>query len=158
MSATKIGENTINILKLLFFKINLHFGRSDYRSTCGKLNLLRINNICLVFSSWEMQRRLMQTKAYYKLCLFSLKRSVSLTFKSSSCKKAFPKCVYHWYNLLRWMLLIPCDNCKHCFLHKFIVNNRGLVQPPWCCVLSNKCFERSPYFVSIISTIILRWC
>ena len=64
------------------------------------------------------------TKVYYKLSLFSLKRSVSQTFKSRSCKRVFPKCVYHWYNLLRWMFSIPCDNCKQYFLHKFIVTQR----------------------------------
>ena len=32
---------------------------------------------------------------------------------------------------------------------------RGMVQPPCCCVLSNKCFERSPHVMSFISTIIL---
>ena len=35
-------------------------------------------------------------KVYYKL-FYCLKRSVSETFKSSSCKKVFTKCVYHWY-------------------------------------------------------------
>ena len=35
---------------------------------------------------------------------------------------------------------------------------RGLVQPPCCCVLSSKCFERSLHFIFITSTIILRRC
>ena len=35
---------------------------------------------------------------------------------------------------------------------------RGLVQPPCCCVLSNKSSERSPYFKLIISTITLKCC
>ena len=34
---------------------------------------------------------------------------------------------------------------------------RGLVQSPCCCVLSNKCFERSPNFMSVVSTIILKF-
>ena len=105
--------------KLLFFKINLHFGTSDYISTDGKLNLLPINSVFLVFPSREMQRRLMQTKVYYKLSLFNLKRSLK-----KSCKKVFPKCVYHWYNFLRWMFFNPCDNCKQYFLHKFIITQR----------------------------------
>ena len=80
--------------KLLFFKISLDFGTSDYISTYGKLNLLPINSIFLVFPSRERQRTLMQTKVYYKLSLFSLKRSVSQTFKSSSCKKSlFQACL-----------------------------------------------------------------
>ena len=110
--------------KLLFLKINLHFGTSDYISTYEKLNLLPINSFFLVFPSWEMQRRLMERKVYYKLFLFSYRRSVSRTFKSSSCKKVFLKCVYHWYNLLRWTFFIPCDNCKQYFLHKFIITQR----------------------------------
>ena len=44
--------------------------------------------------------------------LLCLKKNVSLTLKSSGCKKVFRKCVYHGYNLLRWMFLIPCDNWK----------------------------------------------
>ena len=47
--------------------------------------------------------------------LLCLKRNVSQTFKSSGCKKVFPKCVCHWYNLLRWMLFILCDNWKALF-------------------------------------------
>ena len=65
----------------------------------------------LVFPFREMQRRLIQTKVYYKLSLFSLKRSVSQTFKSSSCKKVFLKCVYHWYNI---------ENSKAPWRHVFI--------------------------------------
>ena len=53
--------------------------------------------------------------------LLCLKRNVSLALKSSSCNKAFPKCVYHGYNLLRWMFFIPCDNWKTFFLYKLIV-------------------------------------
>ena len=48
--------------KLVFFNINLHFGTSDEISTFGKLNCLPISSNYLVFSSLEMQRRLIQTK------------------------------------------------------------------------------------------------
>ena len=141
--------------KQLFFKTNLHL--SDYISTYGKLNLLSINRIFLVFPSREMQRKLMQTKVYYKLSLSSLKRSILQTFNSSSCKKVFPS-----------VLIIDTTCFDECFSFRLITANsifytilslpRGLVQPPCCCVLSNKCFERSPHFISTISTIILRWC
>ena len=43
------------------------------------------------------------------------KRNVSQTLKSSSCKKVFPKCVYHGHNLLRWIFFIPSDNWKTFF-------------------------------------------
>ena len=55
--------------------------------------------------------------------LFCPKRSVSQSFKSSSCKKVFPRCP-NWYNFLRWMFFIVCDNCKQYFLHKFIITHR----------------------------------
>ena len=45
----------------------------------------------------------------------SEKKNVSQTFESSSCQKVFPKCVYHWYNLLWWMFFIPCDIWKTLF-------------------------------------------
>ena len=51
-------------------------------------------------------------KSILQTFLLCLKTNVSLTFKSNSCKKVFPKCVYHWYNLLRLMFFIPCDNWK----------------------------------------------
>ena len=35
---------------------------------------------------------------------------------------------------------------------------RGFLQPPYCCILCSKCFERSPYFMSVISTIPLQCC
>ena len=106
----------------------------------------------MISPSREMQTKLMQTKVYHKLSLPSLKRSVTQTFKSSSCKKVFPKCVYHWYNLLR------CFSFHVITASSIFYTNlslpRGLVQPPCCFVLLNKCFERSPHFISIISTII----
>ena len=51
----------------------------------------------MVFSFLEMQRRLIQTKVYYKPFCFVW------------------KCVYHCYNLLRWMFFTPCDNWKTLF-------------------------------------------
>ena len=48
--------------------------------------------------------------------MLCLKRKVSQTLKSSSCKKVFPKSVHHGCNLLRWMFFIRCDNWKTFFL------------------------------------------
>ena len=76
----------------------------------------------MVFFSLEMQRRLVQTKVYYKLSYSvwketSHKRLTNFFFKSSSCKKGFLGYVYHWYNLLRWILFVPCDNWKTLFFY-----------------------------------------
>ena len=67
--------------------------------------------------------------------LLCVKRSVSLTFRSNSCKKVFLKCVYHLYNLLRRMFFILCDNWKTLFFYTNSSLLRGLVQLPCCCVL-----------------------
>ena len=72
-----------------FSKKKLHFGTSEQISTYGKINLLPIKSIYLVFSSRERKRRLIQTKIYYKL-FYCLKRNISKSFKSDSCKKSFP--------------------------------------------------------------------
>ena len=119
-------------------------------STYGKLNFLLINSINSIFISLEMQSRLIQTKLYCKFLLF-LKRNVSQTFASSSCRILSLKCVCYWYSLLRLMFLFHVIIGRHYFL-KLIVIQRFL-QPQCCYILWNKCFERSPYFMPVISTI-----
>ena len=57
--------------------------------------------------------------------ILCLKRNVWQTLKGSSCKEVFPKCVYHGYNLIRWIFFIPCGNWKTFFfiqlndIHRF---------------------------------------
>ena len=78
----------------------------------------------MVFSSSINAEKADTNQSILQPFLFCLKKSISQTFKSSSCKKVFPKCIHHWYNLLRWMFFIPCNNWKLYFLHKFIVTQR----------------------------------
>ena len=66
----KIGENTTNIFKLLFFTINLHFATSNQMSTYRKLNLCSSSSIYFIFLSLEMQKTLEQTKVYHALSYF----------------------------------------------------------------------------------------
>ena len=82
--------------------------------TYGKLNLLLINGINLVFSYLEMQRRFIETNLYkfFSLCL---ERHSSQTFESNNCRILFPKCVCYWHCLLRGVFFIPCDNWKTLF-------------------------------------------
>ena len=61
----KIGANATNILKLLFFIINLHFVTSHQLSTSRKLNLPLTSSVYFVFFPQEMQKRLKQTKVYH---------------------------------------------------------------------------------------------
>ena len=60
MSTTKIGENATNILKLLFFIVNLHFVTSNQLSTSGKLNLSLTSSVYFVFFPLELQKRFKQ--------------------------------------------------------------------------------------------------
>ena len=63
-TATKINESTTNILKLLFFTINLHFAKSNQISINRKLNLPLTGSIYFVFLPLEMQYRFEQTKVH----------------------------------------------------------------------------------------------
>ena len=96
VSATKIGESTTDILKLLFFTINLHFVKSKL-STYRKLNLPLTSRIYFVFLPLEMQKRTRTDQNIPLVFLLCLKRKDSQTFKSGSCK-----------NLC--MFFILCDN------------------------------------------------
>ena len=90
--------------------------------------------IYLVFSSLEMQRRHMQTKACFQLFYSVWKKTSHKPWKVAVAKNSFP----HGYNLLRWMLFIPCDNCKTLF---FIQNYR--YPEVWCNCHTAAFFETS---------------
>ena len=70
VSATKISKSTTNILKLLFFTINLHFAKSNQISTYRKLNLPPASSIYFVFLLLEIQKRLEQIKVYHTFSYF----------------------------------------------------------------------------------------
>ena len=87
--------------------------------------------------------------------LLCLKRNVSQTFQSSTCKKVLPKCVYHSTTSIDEYFPFHVVTGNIIF-HTNLLLHRGLVQPSRYCVLWNKCFEGSPQFISIISTITLQ--
>ena len=118
MSATKIGENTTNILKLLFSIINLHSVTSNQISTYRKLNLSLTSSIYFVFLPLEMQKKTQADQNIPRVFLLCLKRNDPQTFKSGSCKNLFLQCVCYCYNLLRWMFFILCDKWKTLFFMK----------------------------------------
>ena len=118
MSATKIGKNRTNILKLLFFTINLHFATSNqmftYRKASHKQYLFRLLTTRNAKKTWTDQ-------SIPRAFLLCLKRNDPQTFKSGSCKNPFLQCVRYWYNLLQWMFFILYDNWKTLLIMK---NNR----------------------------------
>ena len=116
MSATKIGENTTNILKLPIFIINLHFVASNQIFTYRKLNLSLTSSIYFVFLHLEMQKTLINEqwtdKSTPHVFLLCIKRSDQQTFKCSSYKNLFFQHVCYCYNLLRLIFFILRDKCK----------------------------------------------
>ena len=93
VSTTKIGENTTNISKLLFFTINLHFVTSNQISTYRKLNLPLISSIYFVFLPLEMQKRLKQTKVCHAFSYFVWKETTHKPLKVAAAIILF-SCVY----------------------------------------------------------------
>ena len=132
MSATKIGESTTNILKLMFFPINLHFFKSNQISTYGKLNLTFTSSICFVFLPLEMQKRLELTKAYHSFSYFVWKETIYKPLKVAAAKSLF---------FIVYVIGITCfDEClsfyvisgRHYFSWKFIIIT---FEAPCCCFL-----------------------
>ena len=124
VSATKIGENTTNISKLLFFTIHLHFITSNQISTYRKLNLPLSSSIFFVFLPLEMQKRLKQTKVCHAFSYFVWKETTHKPLKVAAAKSLFSS-VY--------IIGTTCfDECfsfyvitkRHYFSWKFIVTLR----------------------------------
>ena len=110
--------------KLVFLKINLHFDTSDKISTNRKyLKNFLITSKYLVFFSLEMQRRLVQTKVYYKLCYSVSKETSHKPFKVAAAENSFPNIIdTTWF---RECFLFCMITRRHYSLHKFIVNQRS---------------------------------
>ena len=89
MSATKIGENTTNISKLLFFTINVHFVTLNQISTYRKLNLPLTSSIYFVFLPLEMQKRLKQTKVCHAFSYFVWKETTHKPLKVAAANILF---------------------------------------------------------------------
>ena len=117
VSATKKGENAFNILNCYFskyyilsHKLNIYVWETKF--------LLLIYNISLIFSSIEMQRRLTQTKLYYKLS--KKKRQFTTLQKQQLQKNLFLQCVCYQYYTTCFIqcFFIACDNWKILFFVK----------------------------------------
>ena len=105
-------------------------------STNGKLNFLPITSICLVSFSLETSHK---------------------TLKVAAAKKSFPSVYVIDTTCFDEGFLFHVITGRHYFLNKFIVTQRFGETASYC-VLRNKCFERSPYFISVISTVTLQCC
>ena len=141
MSTTKIGGNRTNIL-------NCYFSKYMYTLAHQTIYL-------------HMENYITSHKQYFFGLLFSRNakktdahQSILQTFLIQSQKKRLR-------NLLKKQIQKSLSFHVITATSIFYTNlslQRVLVQLPCCYVLSSKCFKRSPHFISIISTLILRWC
>ena len=115
LSATKIGRNTTNVLKLLYFTINLHFVTSNQIFTDRKLNLPFTSSIYVGFWLLEMLKWLKQTKIYHTFFYFAWKETTHKPLQMPAAKTFFSSvyvsgttcfdecflfCVINWKTLL----------------------------------------------------------
>ena len=152
MSATKTGESTTSILKLMFFKINLHFVKSNQISTYRKLNLPLTSSIYFLFLPAEMQKRHEQTEVYYSFSHFVWKETTWKPWKVAAVRNSF---VRYLYNLLRWMFFILWYNWKTLPFVK-VYRYSETFEVPRCCFLSSQCLKEGR-ILCVISTK-TKWC
>ena len=112
MSATKIGKTQPIFYTAIFqdkFTI-WHIGLKIYtRKT--KFPFQKQNVFCILFT-----RNTKKTRTDHSiLTFFSLSELRNVYLKCNSYKKVSLKCEYLWYNSLRWMFFVPCDNWKALF-------------------------------------------
>ena len=109
MPATKIGENTTNILKLLFFIINLHSPTSNQISTYRKLNFPLTSSIYFVFLPLEMQKDSNRPKYNTRFLILSEKKQLTNPWKWQLQKPFSPVCML-LLQLATMNVFILCDN------------------------------------------------
>ena len=136
--------------KLLFFKENLHFGTSGQISTYGKLNLLPIKSIYLIFPSRERQRRLIQTKVYYKLFYTIWKETSHKPLKVGAAKKSFPSVYIIDKTCFDECFLFHVITGRHYFLHKFSVTRRFGAIAMLLLSLKHVFWKRSTFYVRFL--------
>ena len=117
MSATKIGKNTTNILKLLFFKIHLHFITSNQISTYRKLNLpLKQYFFCLLTS-----RNPKKTQTDQSMPFAFLQETTHKPLKVASAKSLFSSVYVIGTTCFGECFLFYVISKRHYFSWKFIV-------------------------------------
>ena len=116
VSATKISENVTNIW-------NCYFSNQIYSLTYQTKFTSHKQYLCgLLFYRNVKRTHAGQTILYF--FVLSPKRNDWQTFKCNRSNKPFLQCVCYWYDLLRWMFFILCDNWKKLLFKKFSVTLR----------------------------------
>ena len=93
ISNAKIGENTTSILSwYIFFKFYILVHQNETHVERTKCSPHKQS------SRTDIQRKLLQTKVFYKP-LLCFKRNTPQFSKCSICKELFLQCVCYWYSL-----------------------------------------------------------
>ena len=121
MSATKIGKNTTNILKLLYFTINLHFVPLNQISTYRKVNLPHKQYFLHLLTSRNAKMNQTDQNIPCVFLLCEKKRPMKL-YKCLLQKPFSPVCML--LVQLASIFFILCDNWKTFTFHKINVNLR----------------------------------
>ena len=145
MSATKVGENTTNISKLLFFTIHLHFITSNQISTYRKLNLPLSRSIFCLLTS----RNAKKTQTDQSMPCVFLQETTHKSLKVVSAKSLFSSVYVIGTTCFSECFSFYVTTKRHYFSCKFIVTLR-LFYAPFCYFLWNQCFERSLYFMRFL--------
>ena len=124
MSATKIGENTTNILKLLYFTINLHFVTSNQISAYRKLNFPLTSSTYFVFLRLEMQKWLEQAKIYHAFFYFVWKETTHKPLKVAPAKTLFSSVYVIGTTCFNECFSFYVITRRHCFSWKINVTLR----------------------------------
>ena len=93
-------------------------------STYGKLNVLPIKSIYLVFSSRKRQIRLIQIKVYYKRFYSVWKETSHKPLKVTTAKNTFPNMYIIGRTCFDLCFLFHVITGKHYFLRKFSSTQR----------------------------------
>ena len=93
-------------------------------STYGKLNLLPIKSIYLVFSTRKRQIRLIQIKVYYKFFYSVWKETSHKPLKVTTAKNTFPNMYIIDRTCFDLCFLFHVITGKHYFLRKFSSTQR----------------------------------
>ena len=105
--------------------------------------------------SLELLRRLVQTKVYYKLRYFVWKETSHKPLKVAAAKNLSRVCII-LIQLASMNAFYYMWQLEDITFYTNLLLPRDLVKSPCCFILWNKCFERSPHFISVISTITLK--
>ena len=152
MSATKLGGNTTKILNFIFqnkftlwhIRLNTYIWKTKFFPHKHYL-------FGVLFS--RNAKKTHTDRSILPTFLLCLKRNILQTLKSSSFKKVFPS-VY----------IMDTTCFDGCFLFRVITGRHSFFirtcfyQDVSCNRHVAAFFERSPYFISIISTITLQYC